>query len=320
MKRAERVIAGARSWLAGHTGALIIGSVSFCMAWLPSPAWGQWTGGPTGPIYYNGGNVGIGTANPLNNLHVKVGSDLNLGIRSFAGAAGIGSFNDAGNLRVPMNFDASMFTFTSGNVGIGTTSPGRGVIATQADIQIPYAKTDTAVHHALFLGGNDSNPLGAGFYNIGAASAAGRSFNIQATELGTATATLNLNPQGGNVGIGTTAPQYKLAVNGTIGTKEVVVTNTGWADHVFKPEYRLAKLSEVGAYIQQHHRLPEIPSEKEVREKGVGLGEMQIKLLAKIEELTLHAIQAEERNNRLDRQNRELEERIARLEARDARK
>jgi len=43
---------------------------------------------------------------------------------------------------------------------------------------------------------------------------------------------------------------------------------------------------------------------------------MQAKLLAKVEELTLHMIQAEERNNRLDRQNRELQERIARLETR----
>ena len=128
---------------------------------------------------------------------------------------------------------------------------------------------------------------------------------------------------GGNVGIGTTTPQYKLAVNGTIGTKEVVVTNTGWADYVLRPGYRLQRLSEVGAYIRQHRRLPGIPSEKEVQEKGVGLGEMQVKLLAKIEELTLHMIRTDERSNRLERQNqkleeqnRELRERMARLEAR----
>ena len=119
----------------------------------------------------------------------------------------------------------------------------------------------------------------------------------------------------GNVGIGTTTPQYKLAVNGTIKTKEVIVTNSGWADSVFKPHYRLWRLHEVGAYIREHGRLPEIPSESEVREKGVSLGEMQVKLLAKIEELTLHMIQTDERNGRLEQRNLELQRRIARLEA-----
>lgn len=80
----------------------------------------------------------------------------------------------------------------------------------------------------------------------------------------------------GNVGIGTTAPQYKLSVNGTIGTKEVVVTNTGWADYVFKPDYRPLSLTEISSYIEEHHHLPGIPSESEVEEKGVSLGDLQV--------------------------------------------
>lgn len=123
----------------------------------------------------------------------------------------------------------------------------------------------------------------------------------------------------GNVGIGTAAPQYKLSVNGTIGTKEVIVTNTGWSDYVFKPDYRLKPLKEIAAYIKVNHHLPEIPSEADVQEKGVSVGEMQAKLLAKVEELTLHMIQAEERNDRLEQVNRRLQERISRLEGRTAR-
>jgi predicted nuclease with TOPRIM domain len=108
-----------------------------------------------------------------------------------------------------------------------------------------------------------------------------------------------------------------LAVNGTITTKEVVVTNTGWSDYVFAPDYHLQPLNEVGAYVKEHHHLPEIPSEAEVKEKGVSLGDMQAKLLAKVEELTLHMIQADERNTRLEQQNRELRDRVARLETRN---
>ena len=63
---------------------------------------------------------------------------------------------------------------------------------------------------------------------------------------------------------------------------------------------RLRPLSEVGAYIRAHRHLPGIPSEAEVRAKGVGVGETQAKLLAKIEELTLHLIRQEQRVAQLE--------------------
>jgi hypothetical protein len=97
-----------------------------------------------------------------------------------------------------------------------------------------------------------------------------------------------------------------LHVAGTIGAQEVIVSSTG-ADYVFESGYRLAPLGEVADYIRANHHLPKVPSAKEAEAKGVSLGEMQTKLLAKIEELTLHMIAAEKENG-------ELRERIARLE------
>ncbi|MFD2887244.1 hypothetical protein [Chitinophaga cymbidii] len=101
----------------------------------------------------------------------------------------------------------------------------------------------------------------------------------------------------GNIGIGTIAPgTYKLAVEGTIGARKVKVTQSAWADFVFEPDYHLPSLQELEQYIREHRHLPDIPTEQEVLAEGIDLGEMNKKLLQKVEELTLHVIDL---NNRL---------------------
>ena len=125
---------------------------------------------------------------------------------------------------------------------------------------------------------------------------------------------------GGNVGIGigTNIPAHKLSVNGTIGATEIIVASSG-ADYVFQPDYRLAPLNEIAEYIKTHRHLPDVPSASEVERQGLGVGEMQTKLLAKIEELTLHMIDADSRNARLEQQNRELAGRLEKIETVQAR-
>lgn len=101
---------------------------------------------------------------------------------------------------------------------------------------------------------------------------------------------LLLNPDGGNVGIGTESPSEKLSVNGNISTKKVIVTQLGWSDYVFNDDYKLKPLSDVANFIKENKHLPDIPSAKEVEKRGVDLGENQALLLKKIEELTLYVI------------------------------
>jgi hypothetical protein len=104
----------------------------------------------------------------------------------------------------------------------------------------------------------------------------------------------------GNVGIGTSNPANKLDVKGVIRAMEVKV-ETGWADFVFNDDYHLKPLSEVNTFIKENKHLPEIPSASEIEKNdGVNLGEMQVKLLQKIEELTLYIIQQEKRINELE--------------------
>ena len=107
----------------------------------------------------------------------------------------------------------------------------------------------------------------------------------------------------GNVGIGTSSPVHKLEVNGTIKTQEVNVTTAGWADYVFKLDYETKPLPEVERFIQEYGHLPNVPSEKEVLENRVNLLEINVKLLEKVEELTLHLIIINNEMEKLKNQN-----------------
>ena len=110
----------------------------------------------------------------------------------------------------------------------------------------------------------------------------------------------------GNVGIGITNPDSKLSVNGKIHTKEVKVDLIGWSDFVFKNDYELPTLKDVEKYINEKGHLKDIPSAEEVEKNGINLGEMDAKLLQKIEELTLYTIAQEKKIEKVERQNESL--------------
>ncbi len=280
--------------------------------------------------YFNrNGKVGIGTDNPIGKLHLKKASgtiysliqsgdnffglgtthymdygpafvfnqnsQIRIGTASSISASGAQNFkelmrvNNDGNFLVRENVWAGRAKGTEYVLDKGTFGEGRGILL--GDAGYIFDNNDQAL--------NMISRTALKFY---------------VDEL-SKTAKLQMTiTRGGKVGIGTATPTEKLTVNGMVYAKEVKVDTKIPADYVFEkyyegvsslnPEYKMPTLEEVENFTKEYKHLPEIPSAKEIQEKGLELGEMANLLLQKIEELTLYTI---EQQKQLKRQNEELQ-------------
>ncbi len=120
-----------------------------------------------------------------------------------------------------------------------------------------------------------------------------------------------ITERNGMIGIGTKTPDAMLTVKGHIHTQEVLVDLKGAVapDYVFdtyyeghshlQPDYKFPKLEDVGAFVEANHHLPGIPSAKSLSQDGISLKEMNLKLLQKIEELTLYTLEQQDQIDQL---------------------
>lgn len=191
----------------------------------------------------------------------------------------------------------SVFEKVGGDIGIGTTDP---VVKLQ-------------------VVGEESSSINTGVLKLTTASS-NTNMVLDGNEINSySTLSINNNSgddilmvggsSGGQVGIGVSSDaalpddlNYKLAVNGRIIASEVKVQSIGnWPDHVFEKDYPLLPLAELEKSIQQNGHLPGIPSAAEVQTNGgVEVGDMQRRLLEKVEEMTLYIIELEKRIKELE--------------------
>ncbi|MEA4937000.1 MAG: hypothetical protein VB102_10205 [Paludibacter sp.] len=214
-----------------------------------------------------------------------------------------------------------------GNVGIGITSPSEKltIAGGHSDTKMRLYSTGNGSDQPSNLSLWASEPYwtyyGAGIgYNVNGSPHYGRIDNSRGSSFirflpgetkfmfQTTSATdvdaLTIN-ENGKVGIGTSVipSDYKLAVAGKIIAEEVVVKlQSNWPDYVFKPNYNLMPLHQVEQFVTANNHLPGIPSAAEVQNDGISMGEMQNKLLQKIEELTLYIIEQQKQIDELKKQ------------------
>jgi len=282
----------------------------------------QWTTSGSN-IYFNSGNIGIGSTSPQYTLDVNGTARTNnmLLIDNYNGAQirlnssgtyygkignpapqvwGLGWGGSGTDINPVLNWTAT------GYIGIGTTTP-RGTLDVNGSLYVSKDKW-------LTLGGESGSSGKLAF-------AWSETFKHTYIDFGgniyfRLMSNLNNSPlvieQSGNVGIGfqtsyvagTTHTQgYKLAVKGGILCEEIkVISDVPDADYVFNTDYQLTTLPELESFVKKNKHLPDIPSAEQFKRDGYKVGEMDEMLLRKVEELTLYVIEQQKTINNLKSQ------------------
>jgi hypothetical protein len=283
-------------------------------------------------IGYLGGNLGIGTNTPSSQLHIygtsqkllklentldyDAGIEFKSNLANFKIGAGIGSASNSFVIYDLAAGKSRLFINSNGNIGIGANSTnskveivnkGEGAELLKLTTERPWVfrqiNTGSTSQLDLHSTVSDKNFKITSLNNNRVAQ-----FFVSDVA---ASNKVFLVPDGGNVGIGTTTTgSHKLAVDGSIGAREIQVESSDWSDFVFEDNYELKSINELESYIEKNKRLPDIPSASEVEKDGIKIGEMNAKLLQKVEELTLYLI---EQNKMIKAQQKEIEELKSRL-------
>ncbi len=254
------------------------------------------------------GNIGIGTTNPSTNFHV-------VGNSALMGNVGIGTTAPQAKLEVNGN---SLFGTGISNVSIGSCY-GQDIGWGTSYLGFNAFKNTSGNWVTQADGSNNGGSVIYG--NVGGSlvfstlPSTGGSIRTNLTDADVLANANMVIYQDGRVGIGTASTEngigyigdhFKLAVNGWIGARRLIITESqfDWYDCIFEKDYNLLSLYEVENFIKLNKHLPDIPSETEIKQEGQDLGQMNALLLKKIEELYLYTIAQQKQ---LDELKKELE-------------
>ncbi|MCG8410574.1 MAG: tail fiber protein [Bacteroidales bacterium] len=276
-------------------------------------------------ITETGNKVGIGTENPIGKLQIRTDREPPSELQNPANGFLILENTLEGNASFTAGVDGSIGSwiqsrgFFAGNraynlllnpkggkIGIGTTNP-IGKLQIRANREAPSELQNPANGFLILENASEGNTS----FTAGVDGRIGSWIQSRSFSAGNSAYNLLLNPKGGNVGIGTTKPDQALTVKGKIHAEEIIVDlNIPHPDYVFSEDYKLKSLDEVETHIKTKGHLEGIPKSSDVKENGLNLGELNTKLLEKIEELTLYMIEMNKEMKSLKNENKLLQEKV----------
>jgi hypothetical protein len=247
-------------------------------------------------VSYNGVGIGNNIRNYFNGqsftrINTSAGGSY---MRLLDNEINFNTVSASGTKKQVMTISPNAATF-SGNVGIGTENP-QAKLDINGNLRINNATDHTFVslgkelNDQIITDNSTAKHYGGGYF-----------FRVH-----------NENIEYKYIDALKISDNGNVAVANKLEAREVKVTTTPTADFVFAENYNLPKLEEVEKHIKEKKHLPEIASAKEMQREGVNVGEFQIKLLQKIEELTLYTIDQnklnKEQENQINIQNQKIEQ------------
>ena len=247
------------------------------------------------------GLVGIGESAPSEEVHVTAGDSPTLRLEQ-DGSAGFTPYkwdlfgNESGffvrdtttsgtlPFKVRAGNSNNTLVVRNNNVGVGLGNPAQDlhVKSTDGDGQLLVQETNSTVTQRVLLK----------LENKGIPS-----MQLEDTDSGDKWA-FSVKSEGFEFSKGgTNVQEFVLDGSGNLTIAGSLTTaNDTYADYVFDEGYELLSLEEVEAFILANGHLPNVKSEEEVEYgRRINLSELSIKLLEKVEELTLYAIDLNKR-------------------------
>ncbi|MBV8328380.1 hypothetical protein [Chryseobacterium sp.] len=263
-----------------------------------------------------------------NAMSLMTSGDMNVAI-----GANSMRLTNSGSMNTALGMNAmESFKTGAGNIGIGNSAIGSGYLTGDYNVGIGkdalrYIGTgnNNTVVGASSFGGmtSGSNNIALGFSNANTILSGNNNIFIGNSIIPYMSAPQNeLNignwiiGNNGTIGIGkfisplpadgitSDGLKYKLFVKEGIRTEKIkvdIAPDNGWADYVFKKDYKLMPLNELDQFITENGHLPEVPTTEDAIKNGIELKEMNILLLKKIEELTLYTLEQQKRIDALEK-------------------